>query len=260
MASQHIAPLAQADQEAEIVLRAPCRVDDEEDDHARLPAKKYQRLSINLSLLKPATPVTPAISSSTSTSPLAMSPSLPSASYSASPSCSAMSTPSLHSPSPKQSDRASSGGMSPILNPFQWTSDLRQYIITDIGPQPTNSQIPALRAHHFLTRQRSFSKLGSSNNSSHNSCAKAYRTLSPSSAATSPGGSGSYSPTSPMESVYPHQEYRSLYGTYSGRLCGRYGSMNDLCTIPQDEPLPPTPITVDRRMLYSDWDDDLTEA
>ncbi|KAF9970739.1 hypothetical protein BGZ73_006495 [Actinomortierella ambigua] len=183
-----------------------------------------------------------------------MSPSLPSASYSASPSCSSLSTPSQHSPSPKHSDRASSGGVSPILNPFQWTSDLRQYIITDIGPQPTNSQIPALRAHHYLTRQRSFSKVGS------NSCPKAYRTLSPSSVATSPGGHAPYSPTSPMESVYPHQEYRSMYGTYSGRLCGRYGSMNDLCTIPQDEPLPPTPIMVDRRMLYSDWDDDLAEA
>ncbi|KAF9954823.1 hypothetical protein BGZ72_004252 [Mortierella alpina] len=51
-------------------------------------------------------------------------------------------------------------GLSPILNPFQWTSDLRQYIMTDIGPQPSNSQVPALRSHMRLVRQRSYSKIG----------------------------------------------------------------------------------------------------
>ncbi|KAG0379551.1 hypothetical protein BGX24_012734 [Mortierella sp. AD032] len=52
------------------------------------------------------------------------------------------------------------GAMSPILNPFQWTSDMRQYIMTDIGPQPSNSQVPALRSHLHLVRQRSYSKIG----------------------------------------------------------------------------------------------------
>ncbi|KAF9906724.1 hypothetical protein EC991_000316 [Linnemannia zychae] len=38
--------------------------------------------------------------------------------------------------------------------------DLRQYIMTDIGPQPSNSQVPALRSHLHLVRQRSYSKIG----------------------------------------------------------------------------------------------------
>ncbi|KAG0028396.1 hypothetical protein BGZ81_004769, partial [Podila clonocystis] len=41
----------------------------------------------------------------------------------------------------------------------QWTSDLRQYIMTDIGPQPSNSQVPTLRSGSHLVRQRSSSKI-----------------------------------------------------------------------------------------------------
>ncbi|KAF9289719.1 hypothetical protein BGZ68_008801 [Mortierella alpina] len=96
---------------------------------------RSQRLSINLSLLSPSSPAS--LSSANSSSP-------PSATYST---CSsAVSSPG--------------SGLSPILNPFQWTSDLRQYIMTDIGPQPSNSQVPALRSHMRLVRQRSYSKIG----------------------------------------------------------------------------------------------------
>ncbi|KAG9326444.1 hypothetical protein KVV02_001623 [Mortierella alpina] len=96
---------------------------------------RSQRLSINLSLLSPSLPAS--LSSANSSSP-------PSATYS---SCSsAVSSPG--------------SGLSPVLNPFQWTSDMRQYIMTDIGPQPSNSQVPALRSPTRLVRQRSYSKIG----------------------------------------------------------------------------------------------------
>ncbi|KAK3846402.1 MAG: hypothetical protein J3R72DRAFT_417611 [Linnemannia gamsii] len=107
---------------------------------------RSNRLSINLSFLSPSSPSSISCSSFTSmssTSP-STSSSPPSASYSSS--SSAMSSPG--------------GAMSPILNPFQWTSDMRQYIMTDIGPQPSNSQVPALRSHLHLVRQRSYSKIG----------------------------------------------------------------------------------------------------
>ncbi|KAG9064624.1 hypothetical protein KI688_002882 [Linnemannia hyalina] len=99
---------------------------------------RSNRLSINLSFLSPSSPSSASCSSASSSSP-------PSASYSSS--SSAMSSPG-------------GGAISPILNPFQWTSDLRQYIMTDIGPQPSNSQVPALRSHFHLVRQRSYSKIG----------------------------------------------------------------------------------------------------
>ncbi|KAF9544811.1 hypothetical protein EC957_011632 [Mortierella hygrophila] len=99
---------------------------------------RSNRLSINLSFLSPSSPSSASCSSASSSSP-------PSASYSSS--SSAMSSPG-------------GGAISPILNPFQWTSDLRQYIMTDIGPQPSNSQVPALRSHLHLVRQRSYSKIG----------------------------------------------------------------------------------------------------
>ncbi|KAF9156310.1 hypothetical protein BG015_006155 [Linnemannia schmuckeri] len=101
----------------------------------RIGGGRSNRLSINLSFLSPSSPSS--LSSASSSSP-------PSASYSSS--SSAMSSPG--------------GAISPILNPFQWTSDLRQYIMTDIGPQPSNSQVPALRSHLHLVRQRSYSKIG----------------------------------------------------------------------------------------------------
>ncbi|KAF9200659.1 hypothetical protein BGZ49_009094, partial [Haplosporangium sp. Z 27] len=50
-------------------------------------------------------------------------------------------------------------GSSPILTPFQWTSDLRQYIMTDIGPQPSNSQMPTLRSQSHFVRQKSCAKM-----------------------------------------------------------------------------------------------------
>ncbi|KAF8945647.1 hypothetical protein BGZ47_002253 [Haplosporangium gracile] len=101
----------------------------------RIGGGRSNRLSINLSFLFPSSPSS--LSSASSSSP-------PSASYSSS--SSAMSSPG--------------GAISPILNPFQWTSDLRQYIMTDIGPQPSNSQVPVLRSHLHLVRQRSYSKIG----------------------------------------------------------------------------------------------------
>lgn len=52
------------------------------------------------------------------------------------------------------------GSSSPSLNPHQWNSGLRQYIMTDIGPQPSNSQVPGLRNHPGLVRQRSYTKMG----------------------------------------------------------------------------------------------------
>ncbi|KAG0063824.1 hypothetical protein BGZ89_009593 [Linnemannia elongata] len=91
---------------------------------------RSNRLSINLSFLSPSSPSPASCSSFTSLSS-ASSSSPPSACYSSS--SSAMSSPG--------------GAISPILNPFQWTSDMRQYIMTDIGPQPSNSQ-------------RSYSKIG----------------------------------------------------------------------------------------------------
>ncbi|OAQ27830.1 hypothetical protein K457DRAFT_127179 [Linnemannia elongata AG-77] len=104
---------------------------------------RSNRLSINLSFLSPSSPSPASCSSFTSLSS-ASSSSPPSACYSSS--SSAMSSPG--------------GAISPILNPFQWTSDMRQYIMTDIGPQPSNSQVPALRSHLHLVRQRSYSKIG----------------------------------------------------------------------------------------------------
>ncbi|KAF9349838.1 hypothetical protein BGX26_011912 [Mortierella sp. AD094] len=98
-------------------------------------AARSAGLSINMSFLSPSSPTFSSTMSSSSP---------PSASYS---SCSsAMSSPG--------------GAISPILNPFQWTSDIRQYIMTDIGPQPSNSQVPGLRNHMHLARQRSYSKIG----------------------------------------------------------------------------------------------------
>ncbi|KAI8601955.1 hypothetical protein EDD21DRAFT_414430 [Dissophora ornata] len=103
-------------------------------DSSEVASARPQRLSINMSLLSPSSPsVCPSMSSSPS-----------SASYS---SCSsAVSSPA--------------SAFSPILNPFQWTSDKRQYIMTDIGPQPSNSQVLCLRSQTHLVRQRSHSKIG----------------------------------------------------------------------------------------------------
>ncbi|KAG0320152.1 hypothetical protein BGZ99_004674 [Dissophora globulifera] len=103
-------------------------------ESADMDSSKSRWLSINMSSLSPSSP----------TACSSMSSSPPSASYS---SCSsAVSSPG--------------SAFSPSLNPFQWTSDLRQYIMTDIGPQPSNSPVPVLRSHMHLVRQRSYSKIG----------------------------------------------------------------------------------------------------
>ncbi|KAI7829748.1 hypothetical protein BC939DRAFT_440455 [Gamsiella multidivaricata] len=100
------------------------------------PNKPHQRLSINMSSLSPF--------SHSACSPMFSSSSPPSATYS---SCSsAVSSPG--------------SAFSPILNSFQWTSDLRQFILTDIGPQPCNSQVLGLRNHGGPVRRKSYSKIG----------------------------------------------------------------------------------------------------
>ncbi|KAF9183534.1 hypothetical protein BGZ51_003989 [Haplosporangium sp. Z 767] len=184
-------------------------------------SSRSQRLSINLSLLSPS--ATPSLSSASSTSP-------PSATYSSS--SSAVSSP---------------GGVSPILNSYQWTGDLRQYIMTDIGPQPPNSQIPAVRNQMLLSRRRSYSKIGGHG-------------------FVSPTMGGSYKglgfPTSPTcVSPSTSLQTQALVGQYGNANASsvysnggsKYGSMTDLCAIPQGG----VPV-FDRRMMLShaDWEHD----
>ncbi|KFH69397.1 hypothetical protein MVEG_04210 [Podila verticillata NRRL 6337] len=122
-------------------------------------------------------------------------------------------------------------------NSGQWTSDLRQYIMTDIGPQPSNSQVPALRSGSHLVRQRSSSK------------------ISPA-AATMPLANGGL--VCPECGGCGQQSIDGVvYGGGLGSFYGRYSSVTDLCTIPQDEILPPMKVPFERRFVgHDEWDDD----
>ncbi|KAG0275326.1 hypothetical protein BGZ95_008917 [Linnemannia exigua] len=209
---------------------------------------RSNRLSINLSFLSPSSPSSVSCSSFTSmssTSP-STSSSPPSASYSSS--SSAMSSPG--------------GAMSPILNPFQWTSDMRQYIMTDIGPQPSNSQVPALRSHMHLVRQRSYSKIGGTGfggaglgGGLHSPSSNGGMSpLSPSSSMAKGFGTSLSSSSSPTMVRRSSLQTQALVGQYgNGNGSSLYGgvstrgnvslyqqragssSMTDLATIPQDK-------------------------
>ncbi|KAF9338192.1 hypothetical protein BG006_008683 [Podila minutissima] len=185
--------------------------DEEVAPHKSL--QKHQRLSINMSLLSP---------SSSSSSLMSSSP--PSASFSpSSPMSSAASSPSGH----MRIGGFGSAGVSPILNPFQWTSDMRQYIMADIGPQPSNSQVPALRNQHLLVRQRSYSKIGPT-------CAGG---LSPSTLHPSNGGCYFSRAKSGSVALSPTTAELERAQFHQGFL--RRSSASDLCTIPQNATLPP---------------------
>ncbi|GJJ75012.1 hypothetical protein EMPS_07370 [Entomortierella parvispora] len=120
-------------------------------------AKSHHRLSLNLAFLSPNTANRPdnnsnKLSASCTTgvsSPMSSSP--PSATYSCPSFASSTASSVASSPGGVMGGACacSPAALSPILNPFQWTTDLRQYIITDIGPQPSNSrQIPTLVRSH----------------------------------------------------------------------------------------------------------------
>ncbi|KAG0087448.1 hypothetical protein BGZ93_010952 [Podila epicladia] len=124
----------------------------------------------------------------------------------------------------------------------QWTSDLRQYIMTDIGPQPSNSQVPTLRSGSHLVRQRSSSK------------------ISPAAATMSLANGGMVCPECGgygqqcADGVVPYGG-----GGGHGSFYGRYASVTDLCTIPQDEILPPIKVPFENRRRFvghDEWDDD----
>ncbi|KAF9419733.1 hypothetical protein BGZ76_004204 [Entomortierella beljakovae] len=131
-------------------------------------------------------------------------------------------------------------GSSPILTPFQWTNDLRQYIMTDIGPQPSNSQMPSLRSQSHLVRQRSCVKISPVSHVNGGGCDHI----------SSPGASDSaVSPTS-ANGTTPSSSSSSSTATY------RYSTITDLCTIPQDEVLPPMEAPLERRFAHEEWDDE----
>ncbi|KAG0289984.1 hypothetical protein BGZ96_006524 [Linnemannia gamsii] len=180
---------------------------------------RSNRLSINLSFLSPSSPSSVSCSSYTSLSS-ASSSSPPSASYSSS--SSAMSSPG--------------GAISPSTNPFQWTSDLRQYIMTDIGPQPSNSQVPALRSHLHLVRQRSYSKIGGTgfggagmggglHSPSSNSCG-GMSPLSPSSSMAKGFGMAMSSMPMPMSPTTIMMTSRKATSLQTQALVGQYGNGN----------------------------------
>ncbi|KAG0034852.1 hypothetical protein BGZ81_002618 [Podila clonocystis] len=194
--------------------------------------QKHQRLSINMSLLSP---------SSSSSSLMSSSP--PSASFSPSSSISsAASSPSGH----MRISGLGSAGASPILNPFQWTSDMRQYIMADIGPQPSNSQVPALRSQHFLVRQRSYSKVGPT-------CAGG---LSPSTLHPS-NGNGCYFGRSKSGSVALSPTTAELERAQFHQGFLRRSSASDLCTIPQNAALPPIHDSSRARARWNHGEDEM---
>ncbi|KAF9414215.1 hypothetical protein BGZ94_000464, partial [Podila epigama] len=149
-------------------------------------------------------------------------------------------------------------GMSPTS---QWTSDIRQYIITDIGPQPSNSQVPTLRSQSHLVRQRSSSKV---------SPAAVTSTMPYQSLSSSSSSSMLSSPCSPSVPSCPECGESAqntadgvvpsfgIGGLGHGSLYSRYSSVTDLCTILQDEILPPMKAPFERRRFvgHDEWDDD----
>lgn len=153
---------------------------------------------------------------------------------------------------PLAGSAAASGGpntISPILTPFQWTSDLRQYIMTDIGPQPSNSQMPTLRSHSHLVRQVSCSKIspvgapanaGGNGNGGMNHNGTINSSIGPR-VGCGNAGAGSELPTGAFTPNSAHS---------------RYSTITDLCTIPQDEVLPPMQVPLERRFAHTEWDDE----
>ncbi|KAF9578616.1 hypothetical protein BGW38_005495 [Lunasporangiospora selenospora] len=158
----------------------------------------------------------------------------PSASYTPSLVSSTASSPGgENGPCPVGPWNTSGGPVSPMLSPsmMQWTGDLRQYIMTDIGPQPANSQVPPLRFHATLIRQRSFSKISST-------CL----------GGSTSSGSGS-APMTPGVESGP--------GVGIGVMnTGRHPSTTDLCTIPQHDILPPMDAPYEKRFAHDGWDDE----
>ncbi|KAG0341075.1 hypothetical protein BG000_010325 [Podila horticola] len=99
--------------------------------------------------------------------------------------------------------------------------------MADIGPQPSNSQVPALRSQHFLVRQRSYSKIGPT-------CAGG---LSPSTLHPSNGGCYFSRSKSGSIALSPTTAELERAQFHQGLL--RRSSASDLCTIPQNAALPP---------------------
>ncbi|KAF9180010.1 hypothetical protein BGZ51_006509 [Haplosporangium sp. Z 767] len=109
--------------------------------------------------------------------------------------------------------------------------------MTDIGPQPSNSQMPTLRSHSHLVRQRSCSKIspvcivnnGNGPNSSGSASAGVIGMT------TGSGGGLDTNKATPYV---------------------RRTSVKDLCTIPQDEILPPMDVPLEKRFAHDEWDDE----
>ncbi|KAF9995307.1 hypothetical protein BGZ79_011004 [Entomortierella chlamydospora] len=108
--------------------------------------------------------------------------------------------------------------------------------MTDIGPQPSNSQMPTLRSHLHFVRQRS--------------CAK----ISP---VSPPNGVYDHTPSSTCSTVDSSLVLPTSNMTTScGATYSRYSTITDLCTIPQDEVLPPMKAPLERRFSHEEWDDE----
>ncbi|KAF9915977.1 hypothetical protein BX616_004929 [Lobosporangium transversale] len=133
--------------------------------------------------------------------------------------------------------------ISPILTPFQWSSNPRQYIMTDIGPQPPNSQAPTLRSQSHPARHRPCPKIGSSCLLAAGGCGEHDGTLS-----CPPSSYSKKAMTSPQTaSMTMHDSC----GTHM-----RCSTATNLCTIPQDEVLPAMGVPLEPRFAHDEWDDE----
>ncbi|KAG0344476.1 hypothetical protein BG004_004448, partial [Podila humilis] len=160
-----------------------------------------------------------------------------------------------------------------------WTSDMRQYIMTDIGPQPSNSQVPTLRSQSHLVRQRSSSKMSpaaavpvlgaTTTTTTIPAATMMMATSGGGGVATCPecGGCGVVPTTAAnangtitMDGVVPNSNGMVFGGGGGGHgsMYSRWSSVTDLCTIPQDEILPPMKVPFERRRFvgHDEWDDD----
>ncbi|KAI8347839.1 hypothetical protein B0O80DRAFT_502481 [Mortierella sp. GBAus27b] len=134
---------------------------------------RSKRLSLNMTLLSPALH-----------SPCSSVSTPPSGYFSPSNASSSSTSSAVSSPG--------SSSLSPSFN-SSWNSDMRQYIMTDIGPQPSNSLVPGLRSPQMtlgLVRRRSYSKMGGLG---YTTPAMLSPSLSPSFASSMPAVSGGYS-------------------------------------------------------------------
>ncbi|KAG0299267.1 hypothetical protein BGZ98_010192 [Dissophora globulifera] len=87
--------------------------------------------------------------------------------------------------------------------------------------------MPTLRSHSHLVRQVSCSKISPAAGGSNNS----------------PSGTASASE--------PSSTTTTTTGAYN-----RYSTITDLCTIPQDEILPPMDVPLEKRFAHDEWDDE----